>query len=120
MADRKRDEECKKREEKRKKEQKRRQQRQLQEQRHSRLIRYFIDKRRKRRKKDCMLGLPFIIGFQGDPMRLFYCNDIPKYYELIPRTELYPHCYGPFERLKKYMKHFVIKMHGKVLIWKAT
>lgn len=118
MADRKKDEERKRN--KRRKEQERRRQYQRQEQRHSRLMRFFRDKRRNRRKKDCMLGLPFIIGFQGDPTRLFYCNDIPKSYELIPRTAKYPNWEGPLARLKRYLRHFVIKMHGKVLIWKAA
>lgn len=83
-------------------------------------MRQFIERRRRRRKKDCMIGLPFIVAFQGDPARLFYCNDIPKYYELIPRTNKYPNIISPLVRLMRYMKHHVVWMHTKILIWKAA
>jgi len=78
-------------------------------------------KHRDRRKKDCILGMPFIMAFVGDPARLFYCADIPKTFELIPRTSMYPWLYtSPFERLQMYLNHHVTQMHGKVLIYKAA
>ena len=67
-----------------------------------------------------MIGLPFIVAFQGDPAQLYYCADIPKTYELIPRTDKYPWEYNtPLARLKTYMEHHVTQIHGKVLIYKA-
>jgi len=77
-------------------------------------------KHKDRRKKDCMIGLPFIIAFHGDPSQLFYCADYPTSYELIPRTNKYPWEYNsPLERLKRYMEHHVTQIHDKVLIYKA-
>lgn len=77
-------------------------------------------KHKERRKKDCMIGLPFIIAFQGDPAQLFYCNDIPRTFELIPRTEKYPfYMLSALDRLKQYMKHHVVHIAKKVLIYKA-
>lgn len=77
------------------------------------------DKHKNRRKKDCMIGMPFIIAFTGDPSQLFYCDDFPKTYELIPRTEKYP-TYGKyFARLIRYLAHWVTQIHNKVLIYKA-
>jgi len=77
------------------------------------------DKHKKRRKKDCILGMPFIVAFTGDPSQLFYCADYPTSYELIPRTEQYPRYGKLFERLQRYMAHHVTQIHGKVLIYKA-
>lgn len=78
------------------------------------------DMHKKRRKKDCIIGMPFIVAFHGDPAQLFYCADFPTSYELIPRTDKYPWNYdGPLERLKRYMWHHVTQIHDKVLIWKA-
>ena len=77
------------------------------------------DKHRERRKKDCMIGMPFIIAFQGDPAGKFYCNDYPDTFELIPRTKQYPKYTNPFQRLKTYLKHHVTSIHRKVLIYKA-
>lgn len=75
------------------------------------------DRNRRRRKKDCMIGLPFIVAYQGDPAQNFYCNDVRDghgnaCYELI-RHE------GPFIRLKRYMKHHIINLSKKVLVYKA-
>lgn len=77
------------------------------------------DKHKERRKKDCMIGMPFIIAFQGDPAGLFYCNDIPDRYELIPRTSRFPRQTDMLARLKQYMKHHVVHIAKKVLIYKA-
>lgn len=77
-------------------------------------------KHRDRRKKDCMIGLPFVIAFTGDPAQLFYCADYPTSFELIPRTKRYPWEYnGPFARLIRYQEHHVTQIHNKVLIYKA-
>ena len=91
--------------------------RQTQELVNRRKLRTLHDRHRDRRKKDCMLGMPFIIAFQGDPARPFYCNDVRNIYgepnyELI-REE------GPLVRLKRYLSHHVVSLHTKVLIWKA-
>jgi hypothetical protein len=62
--------------------------------------------------------MPFITAYTGDPAMPFYCNDIRNpstgdaTYELI-REE------GPFVRLKRYMKHHVVNISKKVLIYKA-
>lgn len=91
-----------------------------QRQKHKRKRRSLHKKHKDRRKKDCILGMPFIIAFEGDPARLFYCADIPKTYELVPRTSMYPWIVeGPLERLKRYLDHHVTQMHSKVLIYKA-
>jgi hypothetical protein len=80
------------------------------------------DKHRDRRKKDCMMGIPFILAFQGDPAREFYCND-QHGYELIhahtmtiwgiSRTE------NALERLERYMEKHVVWMGHKVYIYQA-
>jgi hypothetical protein len=77
------------------------------------------DKHKRRRKKDCVLGMPFIIAFHGDPTKTYYCADYPSSFELIPRTNKYPNYSGPFARLKRYMQHHVTQIHDKVLIYKA-
>lgn len=100
-----------KREEERKKE--------LQKLRQLQKRRSLHDKHKRRRKKDCMIGLPFIVAFQGDPAQLFYCNDIPRTFELIPRTSNYPRHMYSLARLKQYMKHHVVHIAKKVLIYKA-
>lgn len=105
-------------EERKKKDREREKLRQTQELIHRRKLRTLHDRHRDRRKKDCMLGMPFIIAFQGDPARPFYCNDVhdiygEPIYELI-REE------GPFVRLKRYMNHHVVSLHAKVLIYKAA
>lgn len=79
-----------------------------------------LEKHRKRRKKDCIIGMPFIVAFHGDPAQLFYCADYPTSYELIPRTDKYNWNFDDaLDRLKRYMTHFVTQIHGRVLIWKA-
>jgi len=92
---------------------------------HQRLVerhkyRSLHDKHKERRKRDCMIGLPFIIAFQGDPTMTYYCADLPQSFELIPRTERYPSNKSPFERLATYLKHHVTQIHAKVLIYKAS
>jgi len=77
------------------------------------------DKRKERIRKDCILGMPFIIAFQGDPSKMYYCADFPRSYELIPRTNKYPRYNDPLARLKQYMHHHVTQIHAKVLIYKA-
>jgi hypothetical protein len=77
------------------------------------------NKHKDRRKKDCMIGMPFIVAFHGDPAQLFYCDDYPKTYELIPRTEKFPMYERYFARLMRYLSHWVTQIHNKVLIWKA-
>jgi len=82
--------------------------------------RLWRERKKRRRKRDCNLGMPFIIAFQGDPTQLYYCADFPTSFELIPRTRKYPWNYNsPFARLKRYMKHHVTSLHKKVLIYKA-
>ena len=76
-------------------------------------------KHKKRRKKDCMIGLPFVTAFLGDPTRLYYCADYPISYELIPRTSIYPAYMRPFERLGTFGMHHVTQIHGKILIFEA-
>jgi hypothetical protein len=90
---------------------------QEQQQRRKKKKKNLHDKHKERRKHDCMIFLPFIVAYQGDPAQNFYCNDIRDghnnaTYELI-RHE------GPFVRLKRYMKHHVLNISKKVLIWKA-
>lgn len=101
----------------RKREEERKKQLQKLRQLHKR--RSLHDKHKERRKKDCMIGMPFIIAFQGDPTQLFYCNDFPKTWELIPRTNVFPKYMKPLERLKQYMRHHVVHIAKKVLIYKA-
>jgi len=78
-------------------------------------------KHKRRRKRDVIMGLPFIIGFHGDPAREFWCADYPHSWELIPRY--YWKSLGhPFARLRRYQKHHITsiaKVKGKVLIYKA-
>lgn len=82
--------------------------------------RSLLERCRRRRKRDCMIGLPFIIGFAGDPAQLYYCADFTTSYELIPRTQRYPWDYEtPFARLKRYTAHHITQIHNKVLIYKA-
>jgi len=78
------------------------------------------DKHKERRKKDCMIGMPFIIAFQGDPSGTYYCADYPTSFELIARTSQYPQRMGPFARLKQYLSHHVTQIHAKILIYKAA
>lgn len=77
-------------------------------------------KHKERRKKDNMIGLPFIIAFQGDPARPFYCNDVMDKgihtYELIHKDGSWDKA---FARLKTYLAHHVVSMTAKILIYKA-
>ncbi len=64
-----------------------------------------------------MIGLPFIIAFQGDPAQNFYCNDVrdcdgTPIYELIKKEK-------NMARLERYLAHHVVSIHAKVLIYKA-
>lgn len=103
---------------KRKKEEEERKKREQELKLKSRL-RTLHDRHRERRKKDCMLGMPFVLAFQGDPAGFFYCNDLPKTFELIPRTKMYKGD-TPLERLKKYMRHHVVQIAKRILIYKAA
>jgi hypothetical protein len=67
-----------------------------------------------------MIGLPFIIAFQGDPAQTYYCADRPTDWELIPRTDMFPKNMTPLARLKMYMWHHVTSLARKVLIYKAA
>lgn len=116
----KRREERKKKEEKRKTELQRSREHQRQELLHKRKFRTLHDKHRDRRKKDCMIGLPFVIAFQGDPAQNFFCNDIHSYeliHDEVGRTDSLRD--KAFYRLIRYMDHHVVTMHAKVLIYKA-
>jgi len=77
-------------------------------------------KHKKRRKKDIIMGLPFIIGFGGDPARHFWCADYPHSWELVPKY-YWKNRDRPFSRLRYYQKHHItnIAYQGKVLIYKA-
>jgi len=111
---RKEEERRKKKEEERRKEQQRSKMRMSQELEHRRKYRSLHDKHKDRRKKDCMIGMPFIIAFHGDPAQNFFCNDVHSY-ELI-------HENGndkALARLERYMSHHVVTMQNKVLIFEA-
>lgn len=116
MMDRREEEERKKREEKRKAELRARMLAR-QEQIHAHKRRSLHDKHKERRKKDCMIGLPFITAFQGDPAMPFYCNDVRDY----DGTPVYELIYSErkLARLARYLNHHVVTMHAKVLIYKA-
>lgn len=113
------DDEEKRHRKKKEEERKKQEQKRIQELRLKRRMRSLHDKHRERRKKDCILGMPFIMAFQGDPAGLFYCNDIPDTFELIPRTGNYKGN-TPLERLKTYIRHHVVQIAKKVLIYKAS
>lgn len=101
--------------------------REEQKQREEQKKRSLHKKHKDRRKKDIMPNLPFIVGFQGDPARDFYCNDEDQrdrkgnpVYELIPRRGAR---FGEmkFRRLSTYMAHKLTKiLNGKVLVYKAA
>jgi hypothetical protein len=81
-------------------------------------------KKEQRRKKDCSIGMPFIIAFQGDPARKFYCNDVrdngEPVYELIhAQSERMGYMEKKFARLRRYLHNHVVSMNAKVLIYKA-
>ena len=105
------------------KEKKRQEQKQREEQKKRSLHR----KHKERRKKDIMPNLPFIIGFQGDPAREFYCNDEnlrdfsgnPNY-ELIPRAKRLRYSEMKLKRLTSYLSHKMTRiLNGKMLVYKA-
>lgn len=108
------DDDRKKEEERRKKREKERQQSRLratQELTHRRKYRSLHDKHKDRRKKDCMIGMPFVIAYQGDPAQNFFCNDIHTYDLIFGEKN--------FARLERYLAHHVVTMHEKVLIFEA-
>jgi len=83
-------------------------------------------KHKLRRHKDCMIGLPFIVAFQGDPAQSFFCNDVVDYETKVHNYELiYSHCSNayfrekPLTKLLRYMSHHVMSIQGKILIYKA-
>lgn len=83
-------------------------------------------KHKNRRKKDLMPNLPFIIGFQGDPAREFYCNDEDQRdlsgnptYKLIPRNKIFGEM--KLKRLGSYFAHKMTRiLKGKMLVYKAS
>jgi len=83
-------------------------------------------KHKNRRKKDCMIGMPFIIGYQGDPARGYYfrCNDMQRMYK--NRLDYHYHLINPltekpFSRLKRYQKKRIsdIAKIGYILVEEA-
>ena len=119
--DRRKEEERRKREEKHKAELQRSRERQRQELLHKRKFRSLHDKHHDRRKRDCMIGLPFIIAYQGDPAQNYFCNDIHDY-QLIYEAGgcgLWSKKEKAFTRLARYLDHHVVTLHAKVLIYKA-
>jgi len=82
-------------------------------------------KHKDRRRKDNMIGLPFIIAYQGDPARGFYCNDVKVFgvhnYELIHDNKQDNLLIRDkaFQRLRRYLSHKVMSMQAKILIWNA-
>ena len=113
------EEEERRRRKKREEERKRQMLKQHQELREVHKRRSLHDKHRERRKRDCMIGMPFVIAFHGDPAGKFYCNDYPDTFELIPRTSRFPKYEKPLARLARYQKHHVTSIHRKILIYKA-
>lgn len=115
--DRRKDEERKKKkEEERRKSILRSREHQNQELVHRRKMRSLHDKNRDRRKKDCMIGMPFIIAYQGDPAQNFFCNDV-----IHNGVHDYDLIFGEknFARLDRYLAHHVVTLHARVLIYKA-
>jgi len=92
-------------------------QRQRQEERKKK--RSLHDKHRERRKKDMMIGMPFIIGYQGDPamgMAYMYCDQVHSFKLIASRRE------KVFARLKRYQKKAIksmFKLEGKILVKEA-
>jgi len=92
--------------------------RRIQKQRNTKRRRSLHDKHRKRRKKDLMIGMPFIVGYQGDPAMgsRFFCNDVRGYQLIAPKG------YKPFERLHKYLMKAIssiFKIDFKILVKEA-
>jgi hypothetical protein len=113
---RKEEERKKKKEEERRKLILRIRERQAQELIHSKKHRTLHDKNRDRRKKDCMIGMPFIIAYQGDPAQNFFCNDV-----IHDGVHDYDLIFGErnFARLERYLARHVVTLHARVLIYKA-
>jgi hypothetical protein len=91
---------------------------QRQKQREEQRKRSLHRKHHDRRKKDMIEGMPFIVGFQGDPAMggFMFCDQIHTF-KLIA-----PHKLKPFSRLKTYQKKpikSIFRMEGKVLIKEA-
>ena len=91
--------------------------RQRQRQQHKR--RSLHDKHRRRRKKDLMPNIPFLVAYQGDPAMgsYYFCNDVIRNgvhnYQLITRS---------FSRLDRYcMKGIasIFAQEGKILVKEA-
>lgn len=88
-----------------------------QKQKAQRRIRSLHDKHRRRRKKDLVPNIPFIVAYQGDPAMgaYYFCNDVHDY-KLIGST------LKPFERLKRYQMKGIaslFKLDGKILVKEA-
>jgi len=93
---------------------------QRQRQKEKRKQRSLHDKHRMRRKKDLMVGMPFIIGYQGDPAmgNRFYCNDIRSFKLIVPNK-----FDKPFARLYRYqMKAIasILMFDMKILVKEAS
>lgn len=102
-------------------------QRQQEEQQKRRKKQTLHRKHKERRAKDIMTGIPFVMGFLGDPALRWRCaqSHYRTYYDLIP--------YGPqatkrnnvlrkFNLLRQYGKHPIqelFKMGGRILIKNA-
>lgn len=89
-----------------------------QKQRLARKKRSLHNKHRRRRKKDCMIGMPFVVAYNGDPAmgNYFFCNDI-RGYKLIGYS-----WNKPFHRLHKYLMKPIMTMFqvdGKILVKEA-
>ena len=91
--------------------------RQKKRQKQSKKRRSLHDKHRRRRKKDLVPNIPFIVAYQGDPAMgaYYYCNDA-HYYKLIGATK------RPFDRLERYLMKgiaSIFALEGKILIKEA-
>lgn len=97
---------------------KRSKQRQKQKQRDARKKRSLHDKHKRRRKKDMMIGIPFLVAYNGDPAmgNYLFCDQV-RSYKLIN--------YGwnkPFARLHKYLMKPIKSMFlvaNKILVKEA-
>lgn len=88
-------------------------------QKYKRRKRSLHDKHKRRRKKDMMIGMPFIIGYQGDPamgVAYMYCDQV-RTYKLINAG-----WFKPFARLQRYLAKPILTMfaiQGKILVKEA-
>lgn len=76
------------------------------------------DKHKRRRKKDMMIGMPFVVAYQGDPAMgpYLYCDQVRTFKLISPPSE------KPFARLYRYqMKPIksIFLVIGKILVKEA-